>query len=43
MKSNKDENLPSKIEIEAKIKRLKLFVTLFFYIDDIYFVILKFR
>ena len=47
MKSNKDENEPLKIEIEAKIKKIKaiycihtrfLFVASFYYIDDIYFV-----
>ena len=38
MKSNKDENEPLKIEIEANWKRLKRFVAWFFYIDDIYFV-----
>ena len=38
MKSNKDENEPLKIEIEAKIKKIKAISCIIFYIDDIYFV-----
>ena len=39
MKSNKDENDLLKIEIEAKMKKIKaICCIIFFYIDDIFFV-----
>ena len=38
MKSNKDENELWKIEIKAKMKKIKVIYCIIFYIDDIYFV-----
>ena len=39
MKSNKDKNELRKIEIEAKLKKIKaICCIIFFYIDDIYFI-----
>ena len=38
MKSNKDENEPLKIEIDAKMKKIKAICASFCYIDDIYLV-----
>ena len=38
MKSNKDENEPLEIEIEAKMKEIKAICCIIFYIDNIYFV-----